>query len=232
LRDLAIFEVGRTYLTPGEGEFFEPRCVAAAMSGIQWASAWGLDRDTLRADFFLCKGVAEHVLSRLGIAGCEFKRFTAPHLHPGRTAVIVRDGTYLGILGEVSAAFRDALDLREPVIVFELDIAALRALATEIHSYKPAPKYPAVSRHLAAVVHRDVEYSAILAAVKRSGELVENVELMDVYSGPQLPEERKSLTLAISFRSALGTLTDEQVTAALDAIKETVRQEVGADFRA
>ena len=231
LRDLAIFEVGRTYLKAGEGDFAEPRRVAMAMSGIQWASAWGLDRDALRADFFLCKGVVEHVLSRLGIAGCEFRRVSTPHLHPGRAAEIVKDGTRIGIVGEVSSVVRDALDLREPVTVFELGTAALRALATEIHSYKPTPRYPAVSRHLAVVVHREVEYRAILAAVERSGELVENVELMDVYSGPQLPKDRKSLTLGISFRSAFGTLTDEQVVTALEAIKEAMRREVGADFR-
>ena len=232
LRDLAVFEVGRAYLKADDGEFVEPRRVAMAMSGDQWASAWGLDRDTLRADFFLCKGVVEYLLNRLGIAGCEFIRVSAPHLHPGRAAEIVKDGIRIGILGEVHSALRDTLDLRERVIVFELDTAALRALATEIHSYKPAPRYPAVSRHLAVVVHRDVEYRAILAAVERSGELVEEVELMDVYCGPQLPEDRTSLTLGISFRSALGTLTDEQVAAALDAIKEAMRREIGADFRA
>lgn len=231
LRDLAICEIGRVYLRTEGGDYLEPRRAAAAVSGVQWAAAWGLDRDALRADFFYAKGILEHVVSGLNVGECRFEPFSAPHLHPGRTARIVKDGVDIGLVGEVSPAVHEALDLRERVVVFEMDTEALRGLARVARSYNPMPRYPAVSRHIAVVVDKSVEYRALRETIEGGGEMVEDVELMDVYSGPQLPKDKQSLTLAISFRSAQGTLTDDQVTKALDAIKEALRERVGADFR-
>ena len=50
-----------------------------------------------------------------------------------------------------------------------------------------------------------------------AGELLEDVQLFDVYTGPQIGEGRKSLTLALRFRAPDRTLTEDEASAARDA---------------
>ena len=50
-----------------------------------------------------------------------------------------------------------------------------------------------------------------------AGELLEDVRLFDVYTGPQIGEGRKSLTLALRFRAPDRTLTEDEASAARDA---------------
>ena len=60
------------------------------------------------------------------------------------------------------------------------------------------------------------------------GELLEDVRLFDVYTGPQIGDGRKSLTLALRFRAADRTLTEDEASAARDAAVQTAAERVGA----
>ena len=85
----------------------------------------------------------------------------------------------------------------------------------------PAPRvspFPAVFQDLSLVVDDDVAAQAVIDAVRDgAGELLEDVALFDVYTGPQIGEGRKSLTLALRFRAADRTLTEDEASAARDA---------------
>ena len=61
-----------------------------------------------------------------------------------------------------------------------------------------------------------------------AGELLEDVQLFDVYTGPQIGEGRKSLTLALRFRAADRTLTEDEASAARDAAVAAAAERVGA----
>ena len=68
------------------------------------------------------------------------------------------------------------------------------------------------------VVAEDVAAQAVIDAVREgAGELLEDVRLFDVYTGPQVGEGRKSLALALRFRAADRTLTEDEASAARDA---------------
>ena len=60
------------------------------------------------------------------------------------------------------------------------------------------------------------------------GELLEDVALFDVYTGPQIGEDRKSLTLALRFRAPDRTLTEDEASAARDAAVAAAAERVGA----
>ena len=65
---------------------------------------------------------------------------------------------------------------------------------------------------------------------KKGGALVENYELFDVYEGAQIMEGHKSLAYKITFRAKDRTLTDEEVSNAMDKIIKTL-EEMGATLR-
>ncbi len=64
-----------------------------------------------------------------------------------------------------------------------------------------------------------------------AGELLEDVRLFDVYTGPQVGEDRKSLTFALRFRAADRTLTEDEASAARDAAVRCAAERVGAVLR-
>jgi phenylalanyl-tRNA synthetase beta chain len=232
LKDLSVFEIGKVYRKTQEGEIYEFRSGAAAMVGNQWANSWNLSKEALAADFYLAKGALESALGRLGIRNAVFTPVEHPLLHATRSAKVVIDGVEIGILGEVSPDVREKLDLRGRPCVFEIDVDRLMPLVPMAVGYEQAPRFPALHRHLAVVIGRSVPYTDIDRTIRESGgEIVEDVNLMDVYTGPQVGEDERSLTLSIVFRSRERTLTDEEVNGVLESVKARLASVYGARLR-
>ncbi|MDO8684368.1 MAG: phenylalanine--tRNA ligase subunit beta [Armatimonadota bacterium] len=231
-RDLSVFEIGRVYHRAEDGSIAQDRSVAGAMIGSQWASAWNLDKSTLSADFYLCKGIVESLLDSLDIRGCEFAPAKSPLLHPTRAAVVKSAGVELGLLGEISPNLRESFEMRGRAYVFELDFEALKSLAVDKKIYRPLARYPAIYRDLSIVVETGAPYAKVKDLVaKTGGELIESVELGEVYAGPPLDPGQKSFLLSIAFRSAERTLTDQMVNDQLARIKDGLVEKLSAAIR-
>jgi len=228
---LAVFEIGKVY---GEtaGEIWEKRSVAAAMVGDQWRSGWSLPAEALAADFYWCKGMVEGLLDGLGVAGAKFVEARDALLHPTRAAKVLIGDREIGMLGEASPEVVKFFDVKGRPCVFELDFDALIELAPESSTYRPLPRYPALYRHIAAVVGDQVRYEELKGIVfNAGGGLVEEVALLDVYKGRQIGEDQRSLTLSLVFRSPEKTLTDDEVNTVLSNIREALSRKLGASFR-
>ncbi|MBI2842088.1 MAG: phenylalanine--tRNA ligase subunit beta [Armatimonadetes bacterium] len=232
IRDIAVFEIGKVYRRSPEGEICEFRSASAAVVGSQWASAWNFNKESLAADFYLVKGALESLLDRLDMKEVSFDTLDHPLLHPTRAARVMAAGGEIGILGEVSPEVRERLDIRGRPCIFEVDVEKLMPLVPESVGYEALPRFPALYRHLAVVLSHDVPYADVRRAVFESGgAIVEDIDLLDVYTGPQVGEDERSLTLSIVFRSKDRTLTDEEMSEILDSIKSRLASEFGAKFR-
>jgi phenylalanyl-tRNA synthetase beta chain len=182
------------------------------------------------ADFYAAKGLVEAVL---GSAGIEFEVEPGerPFLHPGRTAtVLAGDEQKLGWIGELHPSIARAWDLGEQsVAAFELDADLIAELAPGPLPYRDVTSFPAVIQDIAVVVEAEVPAAALIRAVRAGGgDLLDAVELFDVYSGDQVGEGRKSLAMRLRFRSPERTLTDEEVAAARAGIEAEVAKLGGA----
>jgi phenylalanyl-tRNA synthetase beta chain len=100
----------------------------------------------------------------------------------------------------------------------------------------PAPAvspFPAVFQDVSLIVGEDVAAQTVVEAVRDgAGELLEDVRLFDVYTGPQIGDGRKSVTLALRFRADDRTLTEDEASAARDSAVKTAADRVGAVQRA
>jgi phenylalanyl-tRNA synthetase beta chain len=99
----------------------------------------------------------------------------------------------------------------------------------------PAPRvspFPAVFQDVSLVVSSDVPAQAVEDAVREgAGELLEDIQLFDVFTGPQIGEDRKSLTFALRFRAPDRTLTEDDASAARDAAVRCAAERAGAVLR-
>ncbi|MEN6521187.1 MAG: phenylalanine--tRNA ligase subunit beta [Armatimonadota bacterium] len=233
IRDMSVYEIGKVYRwLEKDKTVTEWLSVAGAMVGNQWSSAWNLNKEAMAADFYLIKGVVENIFDRLKISDVKFERTEHPMLHPTRAAKITAGNVEIGIIGEVAPEVVNELDIKGHPYIFELSVELLKSLVPEKIIYEHLPKFPALYRHLAAVVNRDVPYGDIRRAVfEAGGAILEDMSLLDVYVGPHVSEDEQSLTLSIVFRSKERTLKDEEINAVLENIKDNLASKFKAVFR-
>ncbi|HET7443850.1 MAG TPA: phenylalanine--tRNA ligase subunit beta [Solirubrobacterales bacterium] len=229
--DLGVGEVDPLAgVFPGErpAPVAEPFRIAALAVGPLVARSWRGGAES--TDFFALKGVLEALAAQLG-AELGFAPAAEPFLHPGRSAAVTVAGTPAGWLGELHPLVCREWDL-EAAAGFEIDAAPLLAAATAgDENYEDVTTFPAAYQDLAVVLPTQVPAAEVRAAVLAGGgELLQAAEVFDLFEGEQLGEGKKSLALGLEFRAPDRTLTDEEVTAAREAIKAKLK-EIGGTLR-
>jgi phenylalanyl-tRNA synthetase beta chain len=206
----------------------QPQHVGVVLAGLQEpAGPWGPGRPVEARDAF----EAVRVIGRA--AGIELTLRAAQYLpwHPGRCAEVLVDDTMVGHAGQLHPAVVERSGLPKGACAVELDLDAI-----PITEALPAPRvspFPAVFQDVSLIVREDVAAQTVVDAVRDgAGELLEDVRLFDVYTGPQIGDGRKSVTLALRFRAADRTLTEDEASAARDAAVKTAADRVGAVQRA
>ncbi len=166
-------------------------------------------------------------------SGVEVSLRAAQHLpwHPGRCAEVLVGETVVGHAGQLHPAVIERSGLPSGTCAVELNLDAI-----PIAEALPAPAvspFPAVFQDVSLVVPADVPAQAVADAVRQgAGELLEDLQLFDVFTGPQIGEDRKSLTFALRFRAPDRTLTEDDASAARDAAVRRAAERVGAELRA
>lgn len=191
------------------------------------------------ADFYTIKGMVEQILAELKIEDVEYLRagdcdvFDEKYaLHPGRSAVIIKDGKHLGIMGEVHPEVQETYEIGVKTYVAKLNIPELMAAAAEKITYQPLPKFPATTRDLSLLVDEDMPVAELEKAIKGAvGKILEKVTLFDVYRSDDMKKSgKKSIAYSISMRSHEGTLTDEQADGAMKRVLKALSA-IGAELR-
>ncbi|ADL08151.1 phenylalanine--tRNA ligase subunit beta [Thermosediminibacter oceani] len=184
-------------------------------------------------DFYYLKGVIETLLLKLKIRGAVFYPGEHFSLHPGRTATISIDGEIAGFIGEVHPDVMENYGMEDKrAYVAELDLDLLLDRSQTEVKFKPLPRFPAADRDVAIVVEEGVTAGSIMEAIKEAGgEVLENVELFDVYRGNQIPEGYKSLAFSLTYRAKDRTLTDEEINRLHGNITECILKKFNGRLR-
>ena len=185
------------------------------------------------SDFFYLKGIIEVLLERLGVTGWEVEAISNhPAFHPGRTAQLLIEGKVLGTFGEVHPAVCENYGLGVKAYVACLDTELLFEHAVTKAQYRPLPKFPATTRDIALLCDDQLPVAKLEKAIRTAaGELLEKVELFDVYRGQQIAAGKKSVAYNLNLRAASRTLTDAEADATVERILSALA-ELGATLRA
>ena len=184
------------------------------------------------ADFFQMKGIVEELLSAISVYDYDVEACCDnPSYHPGRCANLVKDGRVFGVMGEIHPAVAENYGMDCRVYSFSLDADALFELSQPEKTYKPLPKFPAVTRDLALLCDESIPVGTLEKAIVRGGgSLLETIQLFDVYQGAQIEAGKKSVAFSITLRSADSTLTDEQTNSVMKKVMKELEKE-GAVLR-
>lgn len=232
VQNIRIFEVGRVFWDKQKGLPDEPVHVCMMVTGKRHDPHWDVASEGL--DFFDIKGVAEVVLDRFALDKVE----TVPYDDAGtlfdtnQSGTLLANKTPIGVCGAVSQKVLDHYDIREPVWMCRLDCTVLFNTTPSRKTYQVRPKYPAVERDLAVVVTEDVTHQMIVSEIQACcGELLESVDLFDIYRGEQVAAGNKSMAYALRFRSDEQTLTDNEVSSLQDQVLHRLMKQYQAELR-
>lgn len=230
LLDLAQFEAGKVFRQIDENQFEEEMHLMAVLCG-ETLSSWR--KKGREVDFYDIKGAAEAVLDALLLSDARLHEdVETPWLHPGRSARYIKNGKEICRIGEFHPVLTERLELKRRLYLMEMNLTLCAELEKKERKYTPIPKFPAVDRDLAVIVDKKVSAGDIQSAIKQAaGESLEDVSLFDLYTGDPVPEGKKSLAYAFTFRSTDRTLTDEEVNQAMENILAMLKERFNAILR-
>lgn len=231
-QDLAIFEIANVFKTQPGAQLQQPEEPLHLGLACMGKPPFGWQAETDDYDFFYLKGLIDAIFAAHGILNSEWRRAEQTFLHPGRSAAIYWNRSYLGYLGELHPDVSERFGLKQRPIVAEISLAQVLEQASNIPLFQGTARYPAVVRDLAIVVERDVTAAQIVEVIKHAaGDLLVDLQLFDVYQGEQVADQRKSLAYSLVFQSKEKTLLDAKVNDLLEGVIAQLQTQVGARLR-
>lgn len=153
-------------------------------------------------------------------------------MHPGRSANIEVNGKIVGSLYELHPQTKKAFGLETDIGVLELNMnILLEAKNDNKILYKPVPIYPQMERDLAFTLSADITHKKVLEALQSIGEILERVELFDVFTGEKLGVGVKSMAYRLTFYHPERTLTTAEVDKAMYKAIKTLEENFSAKIR-
>ncbi len=229
-----VFEVGRVYIPrelPPRGLPEEPLRLCIAAQGRVRQEHWG-HREAPEVDFYYAKGVIEGLLRVLGVPDPHFEPSDAHYLCPGPGARLVIYGTPAGHCREIHSDVLRRADLDAPLVIGELDLEVLVEHSRAGVQVTATPAFPSSHRDIAVVVDEGVTHLQIRDCVRRwAGDLLEEVNLFDIYRGDPIPEGSKSMAYHLIYRAADRTLTDAEVERHQESVIRGLQEDLGAELR-
>jgi phenylalanyl-tRNA synthetase beta chain len=234
-----VFEVGRVFRKDAsvkssdetvEG-FDQPMRVAGMAYGPAQPLQWGAKEQAV--DFYDAKADVQALLAP---AVLSFEAAVHPSMHPGRCARVRLGERVIGHVGELHPRWRQAWDLPQAPVMFELELDAV--LHRAVPSFQNVSRFQAVERDIAVIVNESVTHAALMQAIHAATTqgLLRDALLFDVYRPKQaaagLSDGEKSLAVRLTLNSDEATLTDAQIDAAMQAVLAQLARDVGARLRA
>ena len=207
-------------------------------------------------DFYHLKGAVDSLLESLGTRDAVYSPATQNGLVPGKTASISAGSETVGVIGQIDPALTAKSKLRTPIFAAELNLHALLPNYTAIRLHGGLPRTQAVDKDISVLLPVDTPYGDVVNSIRASfeataknvhasfletaddeqrdaaqGPRLEDVRCVDFYRGKGVADDRKSLTIRMTFRDVGRTLTSEESNALLQAAADALAKEHNAELR-
>ena len=253
--DLQLFEFGNCYyfhaekkcadIIPGVSSSRDPEVIKHVLDAYSedyhlglWITGKRVSGSWAHPDedqtFYVLKAQVMNILQRLGVPfGAILFKDGQNDLFAKSILIENRGGKVIAQLGIVAKRLQAAFAI--PTEVYFADIAwgqVMKLIRKQAVSFTELPKFPAVSRDLALLVDKSVEFSQIEAiAYQTERKLLREVRLFDVYEGKNLPAGKKSYAVNFILQDETKTLNDRAIDAIMQKLIQNLTKQLGAELR-
>ncbi|MFM1571169.1 MAG: phenylalanine--tRNA ligase subunit beta [Porticoccaceae bacterium] len=226
-----IFEVGQCFVPNDKGDvsLSQNTMLAGLLCGSRSPTGWTAGKD--KVDFYDIKGDIEGLLGLTGLQHTfSFDTASHPALHPGQCAQLSRNGKSVGWVGQLHPRIQRSLGIDSGVYVFQIDASKIAEVRIPMH--EEVSKFPEVKRDLAFFVEASVGAQTLIDhANSVAGDLLVSLKLFDVYQSKDVENKGKSIALGLTFQHSSRTLTDEEVSQAVDRVIAELSTACKAELR-
>lgn len=226
-----IYEVSKVY-SKNDNKFLEERLISGILS------------EQKGKIFYLTKGIVKLLLQSLGLfynssLNLKFLPPKKKNFYPeyiferSKVVQILINNEEVGFLGEIKPQVLDSFDIRKIKIGgFILNLDIVLKYASNCRYYKPISKFPPSKFDLAIIVDREIYESEIRKLiVDITGKLLFSIKLFDLYTGKQIPSDKKSLAYRITLQSPDHTLNETEVEKVRNKIINQLEKKFKAKIR-
>ncbi|MCK9535028.1 MAG: phenylalanine--tRNA ligase subunit beta [Pseudomonas sp.] len=223
-----LFESGLRFVGQLD-DLKQERMLAGVITGARLPELWTHGKETV--DFYDIKADVEALLGAAGDRdGFTFVPCQQHAFHPGQCARIEHNGQAVGFVGTLHPQLAIELDIDQQVLMFEVQLDAIST--GRLPTFTELSRFPEVRRDLALVVNADIPAQELMDAMRSAaGEWLTQIRLFDVYQGKGVEEGCKSLAVGLTWQHPSRTLTDEEVSAATQAILALLSDKFAAILR-
>ena len=239
-QNLRFFEFGNVYdysLEKKNDEnpmqaYHEEQHAALWVTGKRVEGSWAHKDE--ESSFYELSAYVENIFRRIGLKpGMTIRKKSENPVFAAGITIENRGGKVLAELGILTKKLQKQFSLDNPVYYAELNWTLLmKATKKNEVLFQEVPKYPAVSRDLALLVDKAVEFAQIEQIARQTEKkLLKKVELFDVYEGDKLPAGKKSYAVNFILQDEERTMGDKQIEAIMNKLIANLKKQLNAELR-
>ena len=238
--NLRFFEFGNCYhFSPEKNNDEDPiKAYTEEMHLGMWLTGKRVEGSWAHADeqsnFYELKAYVMNIFTRLGVnPGIVVAEKSDNNVFGKALALKARSGKLLCEMGTVSHKLLKKMDIDQDVFYADINWNnIMRAIKKNETLYHDISKFPSVSRDLALLIDKSVEFEQIEQIARQTEKkLLKSVELFDVYEGKNLPEGKKSYAVNFILQDETKTLNDKEIEAIMTKLINNLKQKLGAELR-
>ena len=187
-----------------------------------------------KMSFYELKAYVLNIFRRVGLApSMTVMESSDNNIFAKAMTVKARNGKILAEMGIVARKVLKQVDIEAEVFYADIHWNTLmKAVRKNTVLYHDISKYPVVSRDLALLIDKGVEFAQIENVARQTEmKLLKKVELFDVYEGKNLPEGKKSYAVNFMLQDDTKTLNDKQIAAIMSKQVANLTRKLGAELR-
>ena len=187
-----------------------------------------------KASFYELKAYVINIFTRLSVnPGIGVPEPSDNNIFGKALALKARSGKVLCEMGTVCHKLLKKMDIDQDVFYADINWDnMMRAIKKNEVLYHDISKFPSVSRDLALLIDKSVEFEQIEPIARQTEKkLLKSVELFDVYEGKNLPEGKKSYAVTFILQDETKTLNDKQIEAIMTKLINNLKQKLNAELR-
>ncbi len=239
-QNLKFFEVGNTYLYNKEKwseespikAYSQEAHMSLFITGKRVEGSWAHADE--QSSIYELKAVVENILRRVGMPQNNLViKHSDNNIFAKGVNYETRAGKVLVEMGILSNKLKKAFDIEQDVFYADVHWDNLVKTVKKVNlTYTDISKYPSVSRDLALLVDKNVEFAQIEQIARQTEKkLLKSVVLFDVYEGKNLPEGKKSYAVNFILQDEEKTLNDKQIDAIMKKLIANLTGKLNAELR-
>lgn len=225
-----FFEIGKRFYLKDQ-KVCEENTLTLTMSENKTELNWREPQKTVSV--FDVKEILERLLSHVG-ANARLSLEAPAYFHPGRRgSFIIKKDTVVAQFGEIHPSILSQMDVKGPVVCFELFLDQLpEVLVEQIKKPLALSPYQPVCRDFSFIVGKQVSAGDLLTVISKLHiDFIKDVKIFDIYESEAIGEDKKAIAFEVTLQSDKSTLTDDQITEVSEKIKTAISKNLRGVLR-